>query len=123
MSILDGEVLLLYFPAAVLLITLEIVMSIYKSNAFQWTAKLATCNLIVNLMWIVLITVVSFDPNLFNPDFVIHLAGIYSSSSEKITKFINLIMNVLVFSVILTNSIDVYSGFYNVKTKKKSDQS
>ncbi len=83
MSILNGEVLLNYFPAALLVITLEIIMSVYKSSDYQWTAKLAIGNLFLNLTWIALIVVVTMDPKLFNPEFVVHLSNIYDSPTEK----------------------------------------
>ncbi|MCG7335608.1 hypothetical protein MHZ95_09985 [Sporosarcina sp. ACRSM] len=124
MSILNGEVLITYFPAALLLITFEVIMSIYKSDVFQWSAKHAVGNLFVNLMWIVLILVVAMDPKLFDPEFAVYLAGVYNSTSEKMTDVIQLIMNAVVCLVIVTNIIDTYSGFNMVKEKEKekSDQ-
>ena len=122
MAILNGEVLINYFPVALLIITFEIIMSIYKSDDFQWTAKHALGNLFVNLMWIALIVFVSMDPKLFNPDFAVHLAERYYSSPENMTNVIQLIMNAIVCLVIVTNIIDIFSGFNMVKEKKKSDQ-
>jgi cytochrome bd-type quinol oxidase subunit 2 len=124
MSILNGEVLITYFPAALLLITFEVIMSIYKSDVYQWTAKHAVGNLFVNLMWIVLILVVAMDPKLFNPEFAKYLAGTYNSTSEKMTDIIQLVMNAVVCLVVVTNIIDTYSGFNMVKEKEKekSDQ-
>ncbi len=124
MSILNGEVLIAYFPAALLLITFEVIMSIYKSDVHQWTAKHAVGNLFVNLMWIVLILVVAMDPKLFNPEFATYLAGTYNSTSEKMTDIIQLVMNAVVCLVVVTNIIDTYSGFNMVKEKEKekSDQ-
>ncbi|MFC5590514.1 hypothetical protein ACFPRA_16530 [Sporosarcina soli] len=124
MSILNGEVLITYFPAALLLITFEVIMSIYKSDVYQWTAKHAVGNLFVNLMWIVLILVVAMDPKLFNPEFATYLAGTYNSTSEKMTDIIQLVMNAVVCLVVVTNIIDTYSGFNMVKEKEKekSDQ-
>lgn len=122
MAILNGEVLLTYFPAALLIITFEIIMSIYKSDDFQWTAKHALGNLFVNLMWIALFIVVSMDPKLFHPDFAVHLAVQYNNTPEKMADIIQLIMNAVVCLVIVTNIIDIYSGFNMVNEKKKSDQ-
>ncbi len=122
MSILNGEVLLNYFPAALLVITLEIIMSVYKSSDYQWTAKLAIGNLFLNLTWIALIVVVTMDPKLFNPEFVVHLSNIYDSPTEKMSSIIQFILYSLVFSVIVTNAIDSYSGFVTVKADKNSDQ-
>ena len=124
MSILNGEVLITYFPAALLLITFEVIMSIYKSDVYQWTAKHAVGNLFVNLMWIVLILVVAMDPKLFNPEFATYLASTYNSTSEKMTDIIQLVVNAVVCLVVVTNIIDTYSGFNMVKEKEKekSDQ-
>lgn len=122
MAILNGEVLLTYFPAALLIITFEIIMSIYKSDVYEWTAKHALGNLFVNLMWIALIIVVSIDPKLFNPDFAIHLADRYDSTPDKMANIIQLVMNAIVCLVVVTNIIDIYSGFNMAKEKKKSDQ-
>ena len=121
MSILNGEVLLNYFPAALLVITLEIIMSIYKSSDYQWTAKLAIGNLFLNLTWIALIVVVTMDPKLFNPEFVrASVKNIYDSPTEKMSSIIQFILYSLVFSVIVTNAIDSYSGFVTVKADKNS---
>lgn len=122
MPIFNGETLLYYFPFIIMILTLEIIMTSYKSSAFHWTLKLAGCNLIVNFLWITLLVFIAVHPNLLNPEFVPHVASIYNSTTEKITIILNSIMSVILCSVIVTNTIDVYVGFTNVKTKKKSDQ-
>lgn len=122
MAILNGEVLLTYFPAGLLIITFEIIMAIYRSDDFQWTAKHALGNLFVNLMWIALIVVVAIDPKLFDPDFAVHLADRYNYTVEHMTNVIQLVLNAIVCLVIVTNIIDIFSGFNMVKEKKKSDQ-
>jgi hypothetical protein len=122
MSALNADTFLYYFPILLIVLTFELSLSVYKSSGLQWTTKLAMGNLVINLLWIALIISIVINPNLFNPEFVPYLAKIYASSTDRITEVINLVMNIIIASVIVTNAIDVYNGFSNVKVNKKSGQ-
>jgi cytochrome bd-type quinol oxidase subunit 2 len=120
MFALNGDTLLYYFPFLLVLVTFELSLSVYKSSGSQWTTKLASGNLIVNLIWIALLLSIVFNPNLFNPEFVPYMVEIYDSTAEKVTLIINLAKTAIVLAVIVTNTIDVYTGFNNIGVKEKT---
>lgn len=122
MTIFNGETLLAYFPFTLVMIMLELLMSSYKSIEIEWTLKHAISNLVVNIMWIALLFAVVVNPNLFSPEFIPHMSNLYDQSIAKTTYILNAVMGIIVMAVIVTNTIDTYTGFANCKTSKKSDQ-
>ncbi|KXH87120.1 hypothetical protein [Sporosarcina sp. HYO08] len=122
MTIFNGETLLAYFPFTLVMIMLELLMTSYKSEEIEWTLKHAVSNLVVNVMWIALLFAVIMNPNIFSPEFIPYLSNLYDQSIAKTTYILNTVMGLIAFAVIVTNTIDTYTGFVNCKTSKKSDQ-
>ncbi len=120
MFALNGDTLLNYLPFLLVLVTFELSLSVYKSSGSQWTTKLAAGNFFVNLLWIALLLLIVFNPNLFNPEFVPYMVELYDSTAEKITLIINLSKTAIVLAVIVTNTIDVYNAFNNIGVKEET---
>jgi len=120
MFALNGDTLLYYFPFLLVLLTFELSLSVHKSTGSEWTTKLAAGNFFINLLWIALLLLVVFNPNLFNSEFVPYMAEIYDSTAEKIILIINLGKTAIVLAVIVTNTIDIYNAFNNIGIKEKT---
>ncbi|WP_342510402.1 hypothetical protein MKY34_10775 [Sporosarcina sp. FSL K6-1522] len=117
----NTDTLLLYFPAIILLFTLEIILTACRSDDVQWTRTLAVCNLIVNFSWVTLLLVMVSNPNLFNPEFAPTIARTYNYSLTTATAILYFIGYSIVLAVVITNIIDTFTGFSNCKFKKKRD--
>ena len=117
----NSDTLLLYFPAIVLLFTLEIILTACRSDDFQWTRTLAVCNLIINFSWVALLLTMVSNPNLFDPEFAPSIARIYNYSLTTTTAVLYFIGYSIVLAVVITNIIDTYIGFSSYKFKKKRD--
>lgn len=106
------------FPAALLLLTMEIVLTSYKASALSWTKKLAFGNLVINLFWVVLISILLLNPLIIHPYLANILAQIFSKSPEDISNQVYFIIFGIGFLSIITTIIDSFSGFKNSKTEK-----
>lgn len=106
------------FPVTLLLLTLEIVFSSYKATTKVWTRKLAIGNLVINLLWVALITLLLLNPMIIHPFLSNLLAQIFNRSPEDIfTQVLIIIIAVGLLSIVST-IIDSYTGFKQAKEHK-----
>ena len=73
---LNQEVLMSYWPIIVIVIGLEIVLALFKLFEGQWTYKIAIFNTIYEVIATVVIIVIMFNPNLFQPEFSSFMADL-----------------------------------------------
>lgn len=106
------------FPITLLLLTMEIVFSSYKSTTNIWTTKLAAVNLIINLFWVMIIILLLLNPMIIHPFLSDLLASIFSRSSEDIAKQVMMIIFAVGLLSIATTIIDSYVAFKKSKTDK-----
>lgn len=105
-------------PATLLLLTLEIVFSSYKSTTEFWTKKLAIGNLIINLFWVMLITLLLLNPMIIHPFLSNLLAQIFNRSPEDIAHQVFLIIIAVCLLSITSTIIDSYIAFKKSKDHK-----
>lgn len=106
------------FPVTLLLLTMEIVFSSYKSTSKIWTTKLAAVNLIINLFWVTIIILLLLNPMIIHPFLSDLLASIFSRSPEDINTQVMMIIFAVGLLSLATTIIDSYIAFKKSKTDK-----
>lgn len=106
------------FPVTLLLLTMEIVFSSYKSTSKIWTTKLAVVNLIINLFWVMIIILLLLNPMIIHPFLSDLLASIFSRSPEDITTQVMMIIFAVGLLSLATTIIDSYIAFKKSKEHK-----
>ncbi|MBD7984388.1 hypothetical protein H9649_07340 [Sporosarcina sp. Sa2YVA2] len=111
------------FPVTLLLLTMEIVFSSYKSTSKIWTTKLAAVNLIINLFWVTIIILLLLNPMIIHPFLSDLLASIFSRSPEDINTQVMMIIFAVGLLSLATTIIDSYVAFKKSKTDKSINTS
>ncbi|WP_262173598.1 hypothetical protein [Saccharococcus sp. Marseille-Q5394] len=106
------------FPVTLLLLTMEIVFSSYKSLSPKWTTRLAYGNLIINAAWTIVIIVLLLNPSLILPYLADVLAGVFQRSPEDIIPQVRLIVMIIGLASIATVIIDAFTGFRKLRDEK-----
>ncbi|MDN4606949.1 hypothetical protein [Sporosarcina highlanderae] len=118
MSLFGNVSLMVLFPSALLLLTLEIVLGSYKALYPKWTTKLAISNLVLNILWMLLIVILLLNPNVIQPYLAESLAKVFQKSPEDITTQVSLLIMGVGLASIATTIIDSFIGFKNLRTEK-----
>lgn len=118
MPIFNEEILLSYWTIVVVLIILEVIRTIYKAIARQWTYKLAISNAVVHFISFIVLIIIESNVNLFNPELVPYMANLIDRPIETIDTAILWITWTIIISVIVTGLIDIYTGFRKVLMNK-----
>lgn len=107
-------------PAAMLLITIEIVIASYKAFSSEWTKTLAIGNFIINLLWICLISIFVINPAIIQHAVASFFASIFQKAPEDIYGQVRWIIIGIGLATIVTTAIDAFAGF---RKQEKSDPS
>lgn len=116
-TIFDEKTLISYWAIVVVLIILEILRTIYKAIARQWTYKLAINNAVVHLISFVVLIIITSNPDLLNSELASYMANLIDSPLETIDTAILWITWTIVITVIVTGLIDIYTGFRKAMMK------
>ena len=111
---LNQDVLISYWPIVVLVIGIEIALALFKFFKGQWTYKIAIFNTIYEVIATVVIIVILFNPNLFQPEFSSFMADLFSVSAER---FINWIIGGVIILFVVFGGINVYDGFRKARIR------
>lgn len=117
MPIFDEETLMSYWGIILVLIILEILRTVYKAVARQWTYKLAISNTVVHLVSFVILIIIASNVDIFNPELSPYMANLIDSPLEIVDTTIHWIIWIAVTSVIVTGLIDIYTGFRKARIK------
>lgn len=107
----NQETLLSYWPIILLLISLEIIISLYKLKVRKWTIQLAGINTIVHLLSTIVFIVIVSNPNLIHDEFIPQMADTIQTSPSTVSTFIDRFVWVSIAIIIITNIIDSFNGF------------
>ena len=118
MTVFGNVSLMTLFPVTLLLLTVEIVLASYKSIEPKWTKRLAYSNLIINIAWTIIIIVLLLNPSLILPYLADVLADVFQKSPEDIMPQVHMIFIGIGLASIVTNIIDSFVGFKNLKCDK-----
>ncbi|MCH1624591.1 HAAS signaling domain-containing protein [Ferdinandcohnia quinoae] len=102
----NHDVLLSYWPFAVIVAGLEFLLAINKFIVGQWTKKIAVLNAICLLVSTIIFLMIISNPNLLTGEFIAYWTDIFSEEGVEI-KF----LYGIAFIYIITVAIDVYQGF------------
>ncbi len=113
--VFDQDVLLFYWPFVLLVILMQVVMDIWKWMQRRWDKKLATFNLVAQLVSVLVFILVFRNSEIFAPAFLTRLEGIFGSLDA-----LNWVIGGLIFVVILFSSIDVIQGFRKATVRSRT---
>ncbi len=103
----NQEVLLQYWPIVVLVICFEIALSLYKLVKGQWTTRMATLNMTLQIIATIVFIVIFINPNLLNQDFLTYMADLFTISTNQ---FESWIIGGGIFFFIVGAVINAYDG-------------
>lgn len=110
----NQEVLHSYWPLVVMVIGLEVATAIYKWISAQWTKKVASLNMILQLISSIVFIVIFSNPHLFNIAFVQYLSDLFSFSYNPKN---SIYWGAMIIFVIFA-AIDSYKGFRKANIRK-----
>jgi len=111
---LNHDVLMSYWPIVVLVIGLEIALALFKLFKGQWTYKLAILNTIYEVIATVVIIVIMMNPNIFQPEFVSFMTGLFSIPAEQFTNWIN---GGVIFLFVIFGGWAIIDGFRKARIR------
>lgn len=111
----DQSVLLSYWPLVVFVVILQVLMDLWKWMRRRWDLRLATLNLIVQTLTVLVFLLLFTNPDIFTSGFLAQLARIFGSAEA-----LNWIVGGLVFTVALFAVIDVIQGFRKALAREYS---
>lgn len=110
--IFDQAVLLSYWPFVLLVILLQVVMDIWKWRQRRWDKKLALLNLVAQTLSVLVFILVFRNSEVFAPEFLSRLEGIFGSLNA-----LNWVIGGLIFTVLLFSVIDIFQGFRKARIR------
>ena len=111
---LNHDVLMSYWPIVVLVIGLEIALALFKLFKGQWTYKLAILNTIYEVIATVVIIVIMMNPNIFQPEFVSFMTGLFPIPAEQFTNWIN---GGVIFLFVIFGGWAIIDGFRKARIR------
>ena len=79
--IFNQQVLQTYWPAVILIVVGEVLLSLYKLFAGKWTIKMSWVNLVLQFVCTVVFIVIVNNSNLFDPGFISYINQVLDSNT------------------------------------------
>ncbi|MDW0110290.1 hypothetical protein [Sporosarcina aquimarina] len=121
MTASDEIALTLYLPIMLFLIVIEIVLGAYESSEGYWNKKLAAGKLLLNMSWTCTLFPLLLDTALFQRMIEALYEGRPDTASPLNEEGLSLLSVVLVISLFIVNTVDVYQSYQTAEKAAQKD--